>query len=141
MHLIVLLSQLLLTTPAPQTINVSMQSSSDQPGNIHLAVYDTEESFEEKNDLITLINESKNGTLTIEVALPQPGRYVLAAYHDVNGNGKLDTNFFGAPAEPYGFNVIPPSKWRAPRFEELAANFSGTSTLAAQIVLKKWKEY
>ncbi|MEM1357929.1 MAG: DUF2141 domain-containing protein, partial [Bacteroidota bacterium] len=102
MHIIVLLSQLLLNAPAPQTVSVSMQSSSDKPGNIHLAVYDTEESFEEKNDLITLINKSENGELKIEVALPKPGRYVLAAYHDVNGNGKLDTNLFGAPAEPYG---------------------------------------
>lgn len=141
MHLIVLLSQLLFTASTPQTVSVSMSSSCIQPGNIHLAVYDTEDAFKEKNDLITLINESENGVLQLEVALPKPGRYVLAAYHDVNGNGKLDTNFFGAPAEPYGFNEIPPSKWRAPRFEELVANFSGSSTVSAKIVLKKWKEY
>jgi uncharacterized protein (DUF2141 family) len=32
-----------------------------------------------------------------------PGRYAVAAYHDVNGNGELDTSLLGLPAEPYGF--------------------------------------
>ena len=28
-----------------------------------------------------------------------PGTYAVAAYHDENGNGKLDTNFLGIPSE------------------------------------------
>ena len=28
-----------------------------------------------------------------------PGNYAVAAYHDENGNGKLDTNFLGIPSE------------------------------------------
>src|SRR5580704_13611922 len=28
-----------------------------------------------------------------------PGAYAVAAYHDENGNGKLDTNFLGIPSE------------------------------------------
>jgi uncharacterized protein (DUF2141 family) len=33
-----------------------------------------------------------------------PGRYAVAAYHDVNGNGRLDTIPPGLPTEPYGFS-------------------------------------
>jgi uncharacterized protein (DUF2141 family) len=33
-----------------------------------------------------------------------PGRYAIAAYHDVNGNGRLDTIPPGIPREPYGFS-------------------------------------
>lgn len=39
----------------------------------------------------------------IEVQLP-PGRYALAAYHDENGNGKLDRAWNGMPEEAYGFS-------------------------------------
>lgn len=30
----------------------------------------------------------------------QPGRYAAIAFHDENGNGKLDKNFLGVPTEP-----------------------------------------
>ncbi|MFL5335203.1 MAG: DUF2141 domain-containing protein [Geminicoccaceae bacterium] len=33
-----------------------------------------------------------------------PGRYAVAAYHDLNGNGQLDTSMLGLPTEPYGFS-------------------------------------
>ena len=33
-----------------------------------------------------------------------PGRYAVAAYHDVNGNGELDKVPPGLPTEPYGFS-------------------------------------
>jgi uncharacterized protein (DUF2141 family) len=33
-----------------------------------------------------------------------PGAYALAVYHDENGNGQLDKNFFGLPTERYGFS-------------------------------------
>jgi uncharacterized protein (DUF2141 family) len=34
----------------------------------------------------------------------EPGRYAAIAFHDENRNGKLDKNFLGVPAEPYGFS-------------------------------------
>ena len=33
-----------------------------------------------------------------------PGRYAIAVFQDLNGNGKLDQSFFGVPKEPYGFS-------------------------------------
>lgn len=51
-----------------------------------------------------------------------PGEYAVAAFHDRNGNGKLDTNIVGLPAEPYGFSnnaagVMGPPKFDAARVE------------------------
>jgi uncharacterized protein (DUF2141 family) len=34
----------------------------------------------------------------------EPGRYAAIAFHDENGNGKLDKSFLGIPTEPYGFS-------------------------------------
>ena len=42
---------------------------------------------------------------TVELRIPNvaPGRYAIAVYHDVNGNGRLDKTLF-VPNEPYGFS-------------------------------------
>lgn len=138
--LLIALVTSLLFPPAPQTVTVSLSSSANTAGDMHLAVYATDEAFKSKTDLVTLIEASTDGNTEIAVTLPGPGRYVLAAYHDVNGNGKLDKSFFGAPAEPYGFTEVPPSKWRAPTFAEISTEFNGGTT-AASIALKRWKEY
>ncbi len=47
-----------------------------------------------------------------------PGGYAVAAYHDLNGNGRLDMVPPGIPREPYGFSndvgrMGPPSFRRA----------------------------
>jgi len=33
-----------------------------------------------------------------------PGQYAIRLFHDVNGNGQLDTNPFGMPTEPFAFS-------------------------------------
>jgi uncharacterized protein (DUF2141 family) len=50
-----------------------------------------------------------------------PGTYGLAVYHDVNDDGKLDTNLSGTPLEPWGMSNNPPAgegrpTWDAVRF-------------------------
>lgn len=49
------------------------------------------------------------------------GEYGLKLYHDVNENGKLDTNFIGIPTEPYAFsnsalNPFGEAKWKNAKF-------------------------
>jgi uncharacterized protein (DUF2141 family) len=49
------------------------------------------------------------------------GEYAVAAFLDMNGNGKQDRNFLGIPKEPYGFSndargTVGPAKWRDAKF-------------------------
>lgn len=51
-----------------------------------------------------------------------PGRYAVMAFHDRNGDGRLNTLPVGLPTEPYGFSndargVFGPPSWRAAQFE------------------------
>ncbi|MBU1377534.1 MAG: DUF2141 domain-containing protein [Alphaproteobacteria bacterium] len=51
-----------------------------------------------------------------------PGRYAIKAFHDVNGDGKMGTNPFGMPVEPFAFSNnavgnMGPAKWEAAAFE------------------------
>ena len=51
----------------------------------------------------------------------EPGEYGIKAFHDVNGNGRMDTNPFGMPIEPYAFSNnavgnMGPAGWDRARF-------------------------
>ena len=51
-----------------------------------------------------------------------PGSYAIAAFHDENGNGKMDANVVGIPTEAFGFSreargAFGPPKWDAATFE------------------------
>ena len=43
-------------------------------------------------------------TVTATFADLKPGTYAVRAFHDIDGDGKLNTNPFGMPTEPYAFS-------------------------------------
>ncbi len=65
----------------------------------------------------------------------EPGDYALAAFHDLNSNGIIDTRLLGIPKEPYGFsNNIRP--WMsAPTFADCKV-VVGEANKAISIQLK-----
>ncbi|MTB52420.1 DUF2141 domain-containing protein [Lewinella sp. W8] len=138
--MLLLLFGLLVSAPAPQTVTVKVASSAPEGGVIYLAVYENADQFDEEAPAIGFTEKSAAGKATFSVKLPASGQYALAAYHDVNENGKLDKNFWGIPTEPYGFSVLPESKWRAPKFSDVSREFSPQDT-QAKLELKRWKEY
>ena len=49
------------------------------------------------------------------------GDYAVKAFHDVDGDGEMDTNPFGMPTEPYAFSNnavgnMGPARWDRARF-------------------------
>lgn len=130
----------MLFPPNLQPIEITLVSSCPKGGQIHLAIYDSEAGFAQKREIFSAIRDCTGGAIKLEVELPDSGSYVLAAFHDLNGNGELDTSIFGAPSEPYGFVKAPPSRWRAPTFGEIATTFTKEDNTAS-IMLKSWKEY
>lgn len=51
-------------------------------------------------------------------------RYAIALYQDLNGNGKLDTNFLGIPKEPYAFSNNIKPVFSTPSFKQCSFEFS-----------------
>lgn len=139
MNLLVLFAFLTFSAN-PQTVSVTITSSVESSGQLHLAVYDSETGFQSRREVLSIVRPTTGTPLSVEVELPAVGEYALAAFHDLNGNGKLDTNLFGVPTEPYGFGKVPPSKWREPAFEEIATPFTGEG-MKTTISLRRWKEY
>ncbi len=73
----------------------------------------------------------------LEVLFPSlpPGKYAVSAYADANGNGRLDRNFLGLPAEQYGFSNDARGRFGPPAFAEAAFEL-GEGAVAQTIQLQ-----
>jgi uncharacterized protein (DUF2141 family) len=103
----------------------------EKGGNIMVGVYESEATFLKDNGRIAEarlpITDAKEGLLKIQFNLQNGKIYAIAAYHDANGNEKLDENFFGIPKEGYGFSNNARGTFGPPSFEKAAF----------QLILKK----
>lgn len=109
--------------PAKVPLTVTVTGISDHKGAISFGVYDQAGYDRDKTVNGGLIPVT-GATATMTVELP-PGRYGIKLFHDVNGDGKMGTNPFGMPTEPYAFsNNAPaqfgPAKWDAAAFDVAA---------------------
>lgn len=74
-------------------------------------------------------------TVTLMLPAPAPGRYGVKLFHDVNGDGKMETNIMGFPAEPVGFSNDAPIRLGPPSFADAAFDV-GPAGAAQTITLK-----
>jgi uncharacterized protein (DUF2141 family) len=74
-------------------------------------------------------------TVTLTLPAPAPGRYGVKLFHDVNGDGKMETNIMGFPAEPVGFSNDAPIRLGPPSFADAAFDV-GPAGAAQTIKLK-----
>lgn len=57
------------------------------------------------------------------------GNYAIAAIHDSNSDGKLNTNPLGLPSEGFGFSNNPPLRFGPASFADSQVFVSGTKTV------------
>ncbi|GCD80314.1 DUF2141 domain-containing protein [Schleiferia thermophila] len=93
-----------------------------------------------KNDQNEIVRESiipvENKKATIRFTDLSAGSYSVEAFHDQNNNGKLDTNPFGIPKEPYGFSNNVRGNFGPPDFELTLFQVSGMTATKIKIVLR-----
>ena len=53
------------------------------------------------------------------VAVPGPGTYAVAIYHDEDADKDFDRNLVGMPAEGYGFSNDAPTRLSLPDFDDV----------------------
>ena len=89
-------------------------------GEIRLALYEREEGFRKEDQARQLLPvPAKAGTVEGTFRGLPPGRYAVIAYHDENGDGKLNLRFGMFPKEGYGLSNNPKLSG-PPRFREAA---------------------
>jgi uncharacterized protein (DUF2141 family) len=83
------------------TLVVEVEGLKDDVGSLHASLYASEDGFPTRPEkaLRQADVPIAGGRARVVFAGLRPGAYAVAAYHDENGNGKLDTGFLGIPSE------------------------------------------
>lgn len=86
-------------------------------GSIMVAVYDSADSFL-KRPVKAARMPASAGAVEVLIKDLAPGQYGFALFHDANGNGKLDRNAMGIPAEDHAFSNNALGHMGPPSFEQ-----------------------
>lgn len=107
---------------AQQTGQIAIEVTGvpSQQGGVLAALFDNPEGFptQVSQGVMTASSDVKNGRSTMVFNNVPFGSYVLAVFHDANGNGQLDTNKKGIPLEALGVSNNVRMKFGPPKYEK-----------------------
>jgi len=88
----------------PEGIIVRVVGLDTNAGTVHCSLYARERGFpsEPRRAFRRVTARPSNGNATCRFRDIEPGRYAVAVWHDVDGDGELDANFLGIPKEQPG---------------------------------------
>ena len=116
-------------------LRVDIQGVPVAGGRVLAALFNRAEDFPRGKAIAANFADTAGPTASILFTDLAPGEYAVAAYHDANGNGRLDTNQLGQPVEAYGFSRDASGMMGPPRFTDAAVNVGGAD-LAIKIKLR-----
>ncbi len=108
-------------------LQVEVQGLNEIKGDVMVAVFNQKGQW-----LKQALHSKKVGasqlSLTVQFENLPDGDYAVSVFHDLNSNGRLDSNVIGIPTEPYGFS------------NDAAGNFGPPSFDAAKVTLTQDKK-
>lgn len=88
-------------------------------GQIGIAVFTDKESYKSgKGAVVEAMVKADAATVSAALKGLPAGDCAIKIYHDVNGNGELDTNLMGMPTEPFGFSNGAVARFGPPSFDK-----------------------
>ena len=111
------------------SVSVDVSNITQTRGSLRIGIFREGNPFtgpKAKPDFFKVVPINAATTQQVVVGLPA-GRYVIAVYHDLNDNGKLDKNLVGYPKEPFGFSKNFRPILSAPSFEDCAIEIKDNS--------------
>lgn len=84
-------------------VEIVVTGIKENSGTIVISIHDSAESFH-KHIPYRSVEQAVTGDKAVYHIRLKAGDYVFCVYHDVNGDGKLNTNAIGIPKEPFGFS-------------------------------------
>lgn len=110
--------------PALHMRVVNMRNSN---GQVICTLYDSTGGFpSDSNKAIRQVTVPiKDDAAACNFAGIAPGKYALVTFHDENGNGKFDRNWFGLPKEGYAFSNNVRPVFAPPSFKAAAFDYAG----------------
>ena len=107
------------TSASSAQIEVMVTNVRNASGKIGCRLFSSKEGFPRSNDAYqnVLVTIASDHATCLFSNLPS-GTYAVAVMHDENGNGHLDTNFFGVPEEGYGVSNNHTYPLSSPKWDE-----------------------
>jgi uncharacterized protein (DUF2141 family) len=103
-------------------LTIMLKGFENNDGMAMIALSDSKEDFEAEDEPYqgnetVIIDHSTSWT----ISNLQFGEYAVKVFHDEDDDGEMDTNFFGAPSEDYGFSndargSFGPASWEDAKF-------------------------
>tara|TARA_R110002051_G_scaffold115308_1_gene188381 strand:- start:4183 stop:4605 length:423 start_codon:yes stop_codon:yes gene_type:complete len=103
-------------------------------GAVMVALFDSEAAWSGSAPVRAVRLDVSAGQRTITFDDLPAGDYGMKAFHDVNGDGEMNTNPFGMPIEPYAFSNNAVGNMGPARWEQ--ARFTVTGTAAQTISIR-----
>lgn len=108
-------------TAGAETLTIVIEDIREASGTIQVQVHAGKEQFNGEGSVAQFMEPAVTGSITLVAEALPPGEYAIRIMHDVNGNDELDTNFVGAPTEPFAFSnnaraMFGPAAWEDARF-------------------------
>ena len=117
-----------------EDLTVEVHHITPNEGPVMVAVYDKSENFPApQKGLAGQAVEAHGESAEATFHNLTPGRYAVAAYQDLNRNGKLDKNFLGLPTEPYGFSKDARGSLGPPSFDAAAVDVPATAKVVINL--------
>ena len=114
------------------SVTVTFTGFTVPTGAIMAGLYDTEAAFNGGQPVQGVRIDIAGAEATTVISGLKPGRYAIKAYHDVDGDGRMNTNPFGMPTEPYAASNNAPARMGPPAWTD--AVFEVPAEGAAQTI-------
>jgi len=125
----------LLALPARAAeLRVTIHNVKSDQGKVLVALFRDPASFPDKY-LAGKQVPAQAGDVAVVFDNVDPGSYAVSAFHDRDGNGKLNRNLVGIPTEPYGFSRNARGRTGPPSFDDAKIDV-GAAGAAIAIDLK-----
>ena len=139
MATVITLFILLVSTAYAQTGTIAVKVAQivvQEGGKVKIGIYGPK-GFPVVGKEIHGINLEVKGTSAEYVFKNIPvGNYAIAVFQDVNNDGKLNKNLFGAPSEPYGFSENQYGIFGPPDFEDVSFHIKENKSISFTINLE-----
>ena len=120
------LSLLMADAAGAADLRVEVRGMASAEGKCMVALFDTAQDFPRKPLQGKMEAASAAGVTVLFSGLAE-GDYAISAYHDENGNGKLDANLVGLPIERYGFSRDAAGNMGPPSFDDAKVSLGGAA--------------
>jgi uncharacterized protein (DUF2141 family) len=108
---------------AGSSLAVNFTGIEEKQGALMGVLFDSEAAYDGKGAPVRpiMVTADKAEVAAVIEGLA-PGTYAIKLFHDIDGDGKMGTNPYGMPTEPFAFSNnaqgnMGPAKWADAKFE------------------------